>query len=51
MNKGKYNFLQKVMIINSNFLGIYKVPSVLCCPCERPELVVLKDSNVIGYLK
>lgn len=49
MNKEKYNFLQKV--INSNILGIYKVPSVLCCPCERPELVVLKDSNVIGYLK
>ena len=32
-------------------LGIYKVPSVLCLPCERPEMVVSRDSEVIGYLK
>jgi hypothetical protein len=32
-------------------LGIYKVPAVLCCPCERPELVVMRDTNVVGYLK
>ncbi|CAD8138778.1 unnamed protein product [Paramecium pentaurelia] len=30
---------------------IYKVPSVLCLPFERPEMVVSRDSEVIGYLK